>query len=155
MSSASWSVIPTQSASTPAPGSLSLTFSHLVLAPPPQYFSAVNVGTHALAATSYGVTGVGGALLGNPVLTLSACIGATWNTSSDTCAGAATVIGSFTATATGPTDTTAAPSAAGSRLSVRASVTNFGLTGSFTATISTNVSSQAPRDIPAASTTSH
>ncbi|HET7487887.1 MAG TPA: hypothetical protein VFJ85_08155 [Acidimicrobiales bacterium] len=143
VTSSTWSVIPTTSSSgTPSPGSVSIGFSHtLVLTTPPQYFYAANTGTRSLVRTSYEVDGIGGALLGNPTITLTACVGGTWNTGTNVCSGTPTAIGSFTAASPGPTDVAAAPTSSGSRLHIQAAVSNFGLLGSFTAVFSTMVTS--------------
>ena len=158
VSSATWSAIPTPSSSgTPPPGTVSIGFSRtLVLTTPPQYFYVANAGTAALSRTSYQVDGIGGALLGNPVITLKACVGGTWNTSTDVCsagAGAVITIGTFTSAAPGPVDSATTAGATGSRLHIQASVSNFGLLGSFTAVFGTSVTSTTPRQVSGPTTT--
>lgn len=156
--SATWSAITTLTSSgTPPPGTVSIGFSRtIILTTPPQYLYVANAGTATLTATSYTVTGIGGALLGNPVITLRACVGGTWNTSTDACTGAGavnTVVGAFTAAAPGPTASNVAPAGAGSRVHLQASVSNFGLLGSFTAVFGAQVSSAGPRQVSAATIT--
>lgn len=158
VSSATWSAIPTLTPSgAPAPGTVSIEFSRtLIVTTAPQYFYVANTGTRALVGTSYTVTGIAGALLGNPVITLRACVGGTWNTSSDACTGTGavdTVVGTFTAGAPGPVQSAVVAAAPGSRLHLQASVSNFGLLGSFTAVFGASVTSTGPRQVSGPLTT--
>lgn len=156
-SSATWGATPTTSASgTPSPGTVSIGFSRtLILTTPPQYLYVANTGSSTLTGTSYRVDGIAGALLGNPVITLRACVGGTWNTSTDVCGGggAVSTIGTFTAAAPGPVNSAVAAAGSGSRLHLQAAVSNFGLLGSFTAVFGASVSSTSPRQIAGPTTT--
>jgi hypothetical protein len=155
-SSGSWGIVPTTSSSgTPADGSLTLNYSPSgFLDPPPQYFNAYDSGTIALAGSTYDVDVSGVSLLGTSTLTLTACLGAIWNTTLGTCGGTLEVIGSWTPQTSG-TDisTSAVPASSGGRLSIQAAVTgDLVLSGTLIATVSISVSS-SPRQIRQAITT--
>jgi hypothetical protein len=153
LTSGTFAVIPTTAAGTPAAGALTLTYG--TLAPPPQYFDAVNTGTLTLTATSYGVAVSGGGVLGAPSIALSACVGGTWNTTLATCTGGvATALGSWTSASSTPIASTATPAAVGARLNIKATLSNGGVLGANTvAVITTTVSSGSPRQVRAATTT--
>jgi len=145
-----WGATPTLAASgVPAPGTVSITYSHtLVLTTAPQYFYVANTGTRTLSGTSYTVDGIAGAVLGDPVITVRACTGGTWNTSTHACsAGSVTTVGTFTAGAPGPVESAVTAAGPGTRVQLQAAVSNFGLLGSFTAVFGTRVSSSAPRQV--------
>ena len=153
VSTGTFAVVPVLPGGTPGTGALTLGYP--ALAPPPMYFDAVNTGTLALTAASYSVVVSGGGI-GTPSITLTACVGAAWNTSFGTCTGtgvAAVTIGTWTPATSTPIAITTAPTAVGSRLSIQASLTGaIGATTS--AVISTIVTSQSPRQVRTASTTS-
>jgi hypothetical protein len=148
VTSATFAVIPTTSGGTPAAGALTLTFGFVL--PPPQYFDAVNTGNLDLTATSYGVAVSGGG--GSPSITLTACSGAGWNTLLGTCVGTTTGLSSWTSASSAPVASAAAPTTAGSRLSIKATLTGV-TTTTTTAVITTSVSSGGPRQVRAAGVT--
>jgi hypothetical protein len=152
VSSGTFSVIPTTAAGTPPAGALTLIYGTVL--PPAQYFDAVNTGTLVLTATSYSVVVTGGGVLGAPSIALSACVGGTWNTSTGTCSGTATPIGSWTSASSAAIASSAAPLAAAARLGIKATLSNGGVLGANTvAVITTTVSSSGPRQIRTATTT--
>jgi hypothetical protein len=157
VTSGSWGAIPTTTTSgVPPTGSLTLTFATSLLGnPASQYFSGYNSGTISLVASTYTVTLSGSALLGTTTVVLTACVGATWNTTAGTCSGTTTAIGSWTKSTSGTSvSSSAAPAMSASRLSVQASVTgDLVLSGSLTVVISMSVDSSSPRQIRAVITT--
>lgn len=155
VTTATWAAIPTQSA-TPSPSSLTLTFSISLLSVAPQYFDVVNNGTKTLSATAYFVA-LSGLSLPGPTLTLKACpIGVSWNQSGGgSCAtGSPTTIASFTMSSSSYVDSAVAPTTAGTRLHVQASVSNVLVNGTLTAVVNAEVSSLTPRDF-AVTTSNH
>lgn len=156
VSSATWAAIPTQS-TTPSPSALTLTFPIALLgSPAAQYFDVVNTGTRTLDGAAYFVALSGFSLLDTPTLTLEACaVGVSWNTTTGACtSGTATFIGSFNGSSSLYLQSTAAPTTAGTRLHLQASVSKVLLSGTLTAVISAEVTSQSPQDIVPV-TTSH
>lgn len=145
-----FAVVPTTAAGTPPPGALTLTWTTLALGP--QYFDVVNTGTLALTATSYGVAVSGGGT-GSPSISLAACVGGTWTLGICSTTAAGTALGSWTSAASTPVSNAAAPTAVGSRLSIKASLTGL-ITASAVAVVTTAVSSGSTRQVRAASTTS-
>ncbi|MDQ1539897.1 MAG: hypothetical protein QOH29_623 [Actinomycetota bacterium] len=149
--SGSFAVVPTLlSTGIPSPASLPLTFA-LGVAPVPQYFSAVNTGSITVSAAGYSVVVVGG-IGGTTSVTLTACVGASWNQALGTCAGTTTTIGSWTSASSAAISSTAVPAAAAARLSLKASVTGGSLTSVTSATVNISVSSGPTRQIRAATT---
>lgn len=150
-----WGATPTlQATGAPPPGTVSIDYSHTVaLTTAPQYLYLANTGTRTLSGSSYTVDGIAGTLLGNPVITLAACTGGTWDTATHACVGGAvTTVGTFTAAAPGPVASTVTAAAPGSRVQLQASVSNFGVLGSFTAVFGAQVSATAPRQVAGPST---
>jgi hypothetical protein len=149
--SAAFAVVPTQLPSgLPPSGSLPLTFAVGAL-PLPQYFSAVNTGSIDITAASYGVDVTGGG--GSTAVTVTACVDASWNQVTGTCAGTTVVIGSWTSASSAPVSSTAVPTSAGSRLSLKVTVSGGSLLSATVATISISVSSGPTRQIRAATST--
>lgn len=111
-----WAALPTQLGSAPyVPTALTLTFAVSALTPRPQYFWVVNTGTVSLSRASYTVTETGAPGLS---ATVQACVGGTWNESTDACTG-----GTITTVATsgaGATSSTAVPVLPAAQLRLRA-----------------------------------
>jgi hypothetical protein len=131
-------VIPTLPAATPVKAGLSLTFPLLATR---VLFEAANAGTLDVTEASYNVVVVGGVLSS---VVLEACVGGTW-TALTTCTGTVTRIGGATYSWTSSaadnakwTASPAAPTAAGSRLSLRATLSGLGATA---VTVNTRVTS--------------
>lgn len=152
VTSGTWAVVPTLLTSgVPAPGALPLTFA-LGAVPVPQYFEAVNTGTITVTAASYSVAVTGG-LSGTTAVTLTACVGASWDRTLGTCSGTTTTIGSWTSASSSAISSPAVPGTPSSRLSIKASVTGGSLTSVTVATVNISVSSGPTRQIRAATTT--
>lgn len=151
-SSATFGIIPTTLPGTPPPGALNLTYA-AILAPPDQYFDAVNVGSLALTAANYSVAVSGGGALGAPSISLTACTAGTWNQSTGVCSGTSTALGTWTASAATPASSTAIPTSPASRLGIKATLSAGGvLSAVTTATVTIGVASNGPRQIRAATT---
>jgi hypothetical protein len=139
VTSGSWGVSPTGSAKQ----AQVLTWTQAGSSAP-QYFTATNTGTVALAATTWSMQTVRADGIGNgtqPVVTLDACVGGTWNTTTNLCVGGVpTLIGATTSVNPSMTAaSTATPAQPGSALSVRATLLRI-IGDGVTATISTSVS---------------
>ena len=107
--SGSWAALPTQAASAPyVPSALALTFAVAVSTPRPQYFWVVNTGTLALTGASYTVTESGSVGI---TATVEACVGGTWNESTDACSGTITTVATSGAGATSSSVVPASPAA--------------------------------------------
>lgn len=153
VSSGSFAVVPTTDPATPPPGALTLTYA-AILSPPAQYFDAVNTGSIPLIGATYSVAVSGGGLLGDPSITLAACTGGSWDQSTGSCSGTEVALGTWSASATAPADSSAAPAVPGTRLGIKASISaTANLTEVTTATISISVSSGPTRQIRAANIT--
>ena len=150
VSTGSFAVIPTTSATTPPPGPLVLTYA-AALTPPAQYFDAVNTGTIDLVSASYSVALTSLLPLGTNTLTLTACVGAAWT--AGTCSGTQQSLGTWTSTTASPATNPPAPTTPGSRLSIKASLDAGLLNAATVATISVSVSSGPTRQLRAARTT--
>ena len=126
---------------TPVAGA-TLTVSWTLLDGSPKFGQVVNTGTLPLSFSRYTVTKSVLAILST--VRVDACVGATWNTTANTCAGTVTVLTDSTTSAT----RAVAPGATGASLSIR-----FTLTGlaALSATLSV---STARADARAATTTS-
>jgi hypothetical protein len=104
-----WSALPTQLASAPyVPAALALTFAVAATTPRPQYFWVVNTGTVSLTHASYTVTETGALGLS---ATVQACVGGTWNETTDACSGVVTTVATSGAGATASTVVPGSPSA--------------------------------------------
>ena len=104
-----WAALPTQAASAPyVPTALALTFAVAVSTPRPQYFWVVNTGTLSLTRATYTVTETGA--LGISA-TVEACVGGTWDESTDACSGTITAVATSGGGATSSSVVPAAPSA--------------------------------------------
>jgi hypothetical protein len=111
-----WAALPTQAASAPyVPAALALTFAVSALTPRPQYFWVVNTGTVSLTRASYTVTETGAPGLS---ATVQACVGGTWNETTDACSGG--VITAVAASGAGATSSTAVPASPSAQLRLRA-----------------------------------
>lgn len=107
--SATWGALPTQAATAPyVPAALALTFAVAAATPRPQYFWVVNTGTVSLTHASYTVTETGAPGLS---ATVQACVGGTWNETTDACGGAVTTVATSGTGATASTVVPASPSA--------------------------------------------
>ncbi|MDQ1685073.1 MAG: hypothetical protein QOC82_1810 [Frankiaceae bacterium] len=104
-----WAALPTTAASAPyVPTALALTFAVAVTTPRPQYFWVVNTGTVSLTGASYTVTETGALGL---TATVQACVGGSWNETTDACSGTITTVATSGAGATSSTVVPGAPSA--------------------------------------------
>jgi hypothetical protein len=140
VTSGSWGVSPTGSAKQ----AQVLTWTQSGSSAP-LYFTATNTGTVALAATTWTMQAVRADGIGNgtqPVVTLDACVGGTWNTTTNVCTGGTgTTIGGTTSTnASMSVASSVTPVQPGSALAVRATLQRI-IGDGVTATISTTVSS--------------
>jgi hypothetical protein len=107
--SAVWSALPTQAAAGPyTPSALALTFAAALVTPPPQYFWVVNTGSVSLTGATYTVTEAGSA---GVTATIQACVGGTWNETTDACSGVVTAVATSGAGATASSVVPATPSA--------------------------------------------
>jgi hypothetical protein len=153
VTSGTFAIIATTAAGTPPAGALTLTYGTLL--PPPQYFDAVSTGTLTLTAASYGVAVSGGGAYGAPSIALTACVGGTWDPLLGTCTGGvATALGSWTSASSATVASSAAPATAGSRLNIKATLSNGGVLGASTVAVITTTVSSSPRQVRAATTTS-
>jgi hypothetical protein len=152
VSTGRWALVATQATGTPGTGALALTYLVPVVGgPPPQYFDLVNTGSSPLTGATYGVGVAGGGLLSATTVTLTACVGARWNTTFNTCAGTKRVLGTWSASSSAPIASSVVAASPGDRLNVQASVGGSGIVGGFIkATISLKVSAGQPRQIPVA-----
>lgn len=140
-----WAALPTQAASAPyVPSALALTFAVAVSTPRPQYFWVVNTGTLTLAAASYTVTETGS--LG-VTATVEACVGGSWNETTDACSGSITTVAT---SAGGATTSSVVPAAASAQVRLRARVSG---PPAVTAAIVTTSISIPRTDVRAATTT--
>jgi hypothetical protein len=113
--SGTWAALPTQLGSAPyVPSALTLTFAVAVTTPRPQYFWVVNTGTVSLTKATYTVTETGS--LG-VTATVEACVGGSWNETTDTCSGTITPVATSGA---GATSSTVVPASASAQLRLRA-----------------------------------
>lgn len=125
VNSGNWGVVPTTSTvSPPPPGSLTLSWTLAKrVTTGVRYFDAANDGSIALVGASYRVTLAGTAnVAGATTVTLTACIGGSWNQASGACPATAVQIGTWTSKSNSPVASTAAPATPGSRLNVQAQV---------------------------------
>lgn len=112
-----WAALPTQLSSAPyVPAALTLTFATAVTTPRPQYFWVVNTGTITLSKASYTVTETGALGL---TATVEACVGGSWNESTDACSGTVTTVAT---SGGGATSSTVVPAAASAQVRLRAKV---------------------------------
>ncbi len=108
-SSGIWAALPTQAASAPyVRSALALTFAVAVVTPRPQYFWVVNTGTLSLTGASYTVTETGSPGIS---ATVEACVGGSWNESTDACSGTVTTVATSGGGAMSSSVVSAAPSA--------------------------------------------
>jgi hypothetical protein len=107
-----------------------------------QYFKMVNTGSLNLSGQTYAATDSGGSL----TVTLTACVGASWNTSTGNCGGSQVALDTSGGGST--TDSTAI--ASGASLSVRAQTSGVISIGSFTTSVTVTTDRT---DIRAATTT--
>ena len=115
--SATWAALSTQLSSAPyVPSALALTFAIAVTTPPPQYFWVVNTGTVSLTHAGYTVTETGSP---GVTATVQACVGGTWNETTDACSGTVTTVATSGA---GLTSSTVVPAAPAARVRLRAVV---------------------------------
>jgi hypothetical protein len=143
--SASWGALPTQAASAPyVPAALALTFAVAATTPRPQYFWVVNTGTVSLTRASYTVTETGAPGL---TATVQACVGGSWNETTDACSGSITTVATSGA---GATSSTAVPASPSAQLRLRAMLSGAPLA---TAAVVTTSIAVARTDARAASTT--
>jgi hypothetical protein len=147
--SGSFGAIPTTTTTgTPGAGALTLVFTDPT--PAAQIFSFYNSGTLPLAATTAAVALSGSGETSTITVTLTACVGATW--SGTTCSGTKSTIGSWQQSTSGTTDVFTDSYAAAARVSIEATVTNSGSTGTLDAVVTLTVTS-SPRQYRAATTT--
>ncbi|MEO6205240.1 MAG: hypothetical protein ABIO67_07660 [Mycobacteriales bacterium] len=151
VASGTFAVVPTVLGTTPPPGPLVLTYA-AVLSPPAQYFDAVNTGSIALVGASYAVGLTSLVSIGTNSLTLTACVGGTWNQAAGTCSGTTQSLGSWTSASSAAVASAYAPTSSGSRLGVKATLSSGVLTAVTVATISVSVSSGPTRQIRVAQT---
>lgn len=143
--SATWAALSTQLASAPyVPSALALTFAVAVTTPPPQYFWVVNTGTVSLTRAGYTVTETGSPGL---TATVQACVGGTWNETTDACSATITTVATSGA---GLTSSTAVPAAPSARVRLRAIVSGPPTISAGVVTTSITV---ARTDVRAATTT--
>jgi hypothetical protein len=143
--SAKWAALSTQAASAPyVPAALALTFAVALTTPPPQYFWVVNTGTVSLTRASYTVTETGAPGLS---ATVEACVGGTWNESTNACSGTVTTVATSGA---GATSSTAVPTASSARIRLRAVLSGA---PTISAAVVTTSIAVARTDVRAATTT--
>lgn len=143
--SATWAALSTQLASEPyVPSALVLTFAVAVTTPRPQYFWVVNTGTVSLTRAGYTVTETGS--LG-VTATVQACVGGTWDETTDACSGSITTVATSVA---GPTSSTVVPAAPAAKVRLRAIVSG---PPTISAAIVTTSIAVARTDVRAATTT--
>jgi hypothetical protein len=129
--SASWGAAGATTSGSPTLGTpFVLSWNLVTLSVASQYFRVVNTGTLNLTGETYTTVVSGG-----PTVALTACVGATWNSTLGTCGGTQVSLGS---SATGATTTTTAI-ANGSSLSVRAQTGGVLSLGSYTTSVTTAV----------------
>lgn len=148
--SGSWGAVAAANGSSPSAGSSYVINWNLTGAVVYQYFQVVNTGTLGLTGETYTATNTK-PTNGNapPTIAIDACVGATWNTVTGTCA--ATVV-RITATSQAATAATISI-AAGNALSVRAEpITLPNFPQPYTTTISVSVTNAQAR--PPATTNS-
>jgi len=114
--SGKWAALPTQLGSAPyVPAALTLTFAVAVTTPRPQYFWVVNTGTVSLTKATYTVTETGAV---GVTATVEACVGGTWNETTDACTGG--VITTVATSSGGATSSSVVPAAASAQVRLRA-----------------------------------
>jgi hypothetical protein len=146
--SASWALVmraPSGTSSTGAP--LTLSFPASLLSVQSQYPSVDNLGSVVLTAGTYTASSTG---LNLGSISMTACVGGTWNQVLGTCSGTAQAI----ALNASGTATTVVPTAPGANLPLKVSVAAV-LASAITVTIGTSAASGpgGSRQIAAAATT--
>jgi hypothetical protein len=127
VTTASWGAAGATTTGTPTTGqAFVITWSSPLLGTSSQYFQVVNTGTLDLTGETYAATNAGS----NVTVTLTACVGATWNASTGKCGGTQVVLD----TSGGSSTTASTPIPASSALSVRAQASGLSLT-SFTTSV--------------------
>jgi len=140
-----WAALPTQLGSAPyVPSALTLTFAVAVTTPRPQYFWVVNTGTVALSKATYTVTETGA--LG-VTATVEACVGGSWDETTDACSGTITTVATSSG---GATSSTVVPGSASAQVRLRAKLNGA---PAVTAAVVTTSVAVARTDARAATTT--
>jgi hypothetical protein len=129
VTSASWGAAgATTSGSTTLGSPFVVSWALITLFPTSQYFKVTNTGTLALTGETYTTVNSGG-----PTVSLTACVGGTWNSSSGVCPSGGTQVSLGQSGGGATTSTTAIP--VGSSLSVRAQTTGLLSLGTFTTSV--------------------
>ncbi|HVA62019.1 MAG TPA: hypothetical protein VNG13_15990 [Mycobacteriales bacterium] len=124
ISSGSWILVPSLTSTPPAtPGALTVAVTLIA----PAYFYAINTGTEPLTGAEYTVSA-------SSAVTLTACVGGSWNETTNLCSGTATVVGATTGS---PATSSVVPTPNDGNVLLQASTT----AASTSATISTSVRS--------------
>lgn len=142
VTSASWGAAGATTSGSPTLGTpFVISWALITLLPTSQYFKVTNTGTLALSGETYAATNSGG-----PSVKLTACVGATWNTSSGSCGGTQVLLD----TSGGGSTTSTTAIAIGASLSVQAETTGLLSLGTFTTSVTVTA---ARSQVRAATTT--